>query len=115
MGLTVDHRTDEAELFDAAGQLVDRGRGIGHRQRGEGPESIGIGCDCRCQAVVELAAPSHRLRGLQILHEVAEPREDLNVDAGGIHHREPALTDIVELRQRSCRMPRSIPAASTMS
>ena len=96
--LTVDHRPDVAEVAHGPLEFVGRLSGRAHRQRGEGGKPLRMGGDDLGQAIVDRLRQRHRTLGLERLDEVSErEREDLHVNSGFVHHREPPGAAIIEL------------------
>ena len=85
VGHAVQHGALEAELGDAALELVGRGRRIVGRQAREGGEARRIGGDRRMQPVVDPARQRHRDVGGDLLRRRRAVGEHLHVDAGLVH------------------------------
>ena len=49
------------------------------------------------EGVVGVAGQRHRLDRIELLHPWSGQRQDLEVDAGGVHVGDPALADVAQL------------------
>ena len=97
VGEAVDHRALKAEGGHGPIELGGGGFGIGRWQRGEGGEAVGVERDGLGQAVVGAASHPDGGLGVKPLDRWCAVREDLDVDAGGVHVLEPRLSDVIEL------------------
>ena len=91
----VDHRSDEPETGRTF-ELRGGGLRVRHRQGGEGPQPRGVPPDGLGGDVVGPPAERSCVRRLQRLCTGWRQREDLQVDALGVHRRDPGVADVVE-------------------
>ena len=95
VGQPVDHRTLKAEPRYGAFELVRRRFRVGGRDRGKPGKAVGMSADGFMKPVVGAAREAHRGLGVHLLHAGVGVRQDLQVDAGGVHFGDAALSDIV--------------------
>jgi hypothetical protein len=104
--VAVDHRALHAELAHGALELVRRRARVGRRQRGEGREAFGVLVHGAGELVVGLAREGHGGLGVvEVLDARRRVADDLQVDAGGVHGRQPLLAEIEQVgrqRRRRC-------------
>jgi hypothetical protein len=98
--MAVDHRTGEGLIADAAFELFGRLIRCRNRQRGEAGESCWLLGDCFGQRVIGVARECHRLSGFQLLDPRRGQRDDLDVDAGGIHLGDPLFADVAQVAHK---------------
>ena len=92
----VDHGALEAELVDAALELVGVGLRIRSRQRGETLEAIGIAVNRFLEAVVDVARDTNGGLGIELLGRRCGVAQHLDVDTALVHLAEAKLAQIVE-------------------
>ena len=113
--MPLDHGADEAELLDGAGELLGRGIGRLHRQRGEAGKARRIFGASRGEMIVDFLRHRHAVRAGHEVGPRTAVREHLDVDAGFVHGLEPRFAEIGQQRQRIAdilaRRPRLITAA----
>jgi len=90
----VDHPAHEPEVPDRARQLVGRGLGRRGGQRGEPREPRGVPGDRRGQVVVRPPRRGDPRRARQPLRGRLRVRDDLHVDAGGVHVGQAGLVQV---------------------
>ena len=101
VGEPVQHRALEAELRDAALELVGRRRRIGGRQRREAGEARRIGLDGLVQPVVDAARQLGRDVLAELLGRGRAVRQHLDVDPGFIHLLQAHAAQVLQALERS--------------
>ena len=97
-GVAVDHRALHAELADRALELVRRRARVGRGQGGEGGEALRVLVDRARELVVGFAREGHGGLGVvEVLDARRGMADDLQVDAGGVHGRQPSLAQIEQV------------------
>jgi hypothetical protein len=91
----VDHRPGEPETGRPF-ELRGGGLRVRHRQRGEGPQPRRVPADGLGRDVIGPPAQGTCVGRLQRLCPGWRQREDLQVDALGVHRRDPGVADVVE-------------------
>jgi hypothetical protein len=92
----VDQRADQAEIADGAVELVGPGLRVRGGQGGEAGEPVRVRAHRPGQPVVGLAGAGQPFRAPERLRGRRGVRDDLQVDAAGVHVGQTCLTEIAE-------------------
>ena len=96
----MNHGALEAELGDAAFELVGGRLGVGGRQRGEAGEALRVGLAGPMQPVVDAAGHVDGDAGVEALRRRRVVREHLDVDAGLVHLLDAHVGEVLQPRHR---------------
>jgi hypothetical protein len=95
--MPVDHRAGEGLISKAVFELFGRLIRYRDRQGSEAGQSFRLLGHGFGQRVIGIARESSCLSRFQLLHARRGQRDDLHVDAGGIHLGDPSLADVAQI------------------
>jgi hypothetical protein len=99
LGVGVDDDADQAEFPRAALDFLGRGRRVLRRDRGQPAEPVRVLAARLGQLVVGQSGHGDRPVPVQDLDAGAGQRDDLPVDAGGVHVGDPPVAEVLQAGQ----------------
>jgi hypothetical protein len=94
LGAAVNHRPLEAQAGNGALQLVSRRGRIPRRQCGKGCEAFGVAVHGVVEAIIRRGGQLAGLCRVELLDRRRRMRNDLQVNARGVHFAQPQLTQV---------------------